>query len=218
MRQALRNELTAMSNTSNGTAASIANRRVVTAQAMTGGYVDWLRANVEDRLATLTMTEAAEDACLDLAELVADMRARPNPDKRKVETHDTKELPSRISAQLGRLAKCVAVVLNEAEVGTSTIRLIRKVALDSSWGHSLNVAKWLCRTNGNGKCHQEMMGVTPEQVQLWSGMQRDRVEPYLAFMRKIGILRCEGPARSGGWWKLTDRSADLCNRLEIKYA
>jgi len=218
MRRSFRNELSAMASTSNGTAASINNKLQARAQAITGGYVDWLRDNVEAKLATTVMPERSEDMCLDLGELIADMRARPNTDKRKVETHDTKELPARISAQLGRLAMCAAVALNKQEVSTDILRLVRKVTIDSADGHSLNVAKWLCRTTDSGKSHQEMMGVTPEQVKLWSGMANDRVEAYLAFMCKIGIVRREGPSRSGGWWKLTDRSADLCNRLEIKYA
>lgn len=214
MRSALKSERVAMLDQANGTAGSIVDPKMRLAHALTGGYVDWLRANVEERIAQVGVPESAEEYCIDLAELSADLRARPSEDKRHVEVHDTKELPTRLARQNIRLATCLAVVLNKREVDSGVLRILRKVALDTAAGHSLKIVSWLAAPNPKTEdytTYQESGGLAEGTIQVWSGMTPERTAKYLLFMRAVGVL--EFRKQSGGGWLLTDRVYDLYRRV-----
>lgn len=216
IRKALRSERVAMLETVNGTAGSVVDPKTRLAHALTGGYVDWLRANVEDNLSTIQVSEAAEDYCIDLAELSADLRARPNEDSRKLETHDSKELPTRLARQNIRLASCLAVVLNRREVDADILRIVRKVALDTASGPPCSIAQWLCSRNQrdpNNRNYQECGGISAKTLAVWLSMTPERTEKYLCFMRNIGVLQLGSTEQTGGLWSLTDRSYDLFLRI-----
>lgn len=215
LRKALRAERVAMLEQANGTAASLFDPKLRQAHGVTGGYVDWLRANVEDQLAQVDISEAAEERCIDLAELSADMRARPNEDHRKKEVHDAKELPTRLSRQNIRMASCLAVVLNKKSVDADVLRIVRKVALDTAHGHSLNIAQWLCSPNpkNHGTMYQEGGGLTVDTLAMWSGMTPERLHNYLMFLRKIDVLDHKKVNQTNGLWTLTDRVFELYLRV-----
>ena len=215
MRSALKSERVAMMDQANGTSGSLVDPKMRKAHALTGGYVDWLRANVEEQLTRVDVDDAAEERCIDLAELAADMRARPNEDKRKKEIHDTKELPTRLARQNIRMATCLAVVLNKRAVDAEVLRIVRKLALDTSHGHSLNIAQWLCSPvpGKNGRTYQECGGLMESILAAWTGMPTERLTNYLTFMRKIGILELRRRPQSNGSWLLTERSYDLYRRV-----
>ena len=215
LKRAAQSERAAMLGSANGTAGSVVDPRTRLAYALTGGYVDWLRANVEEKLSQVDVSDAAEDYCLDLSELSADLRARPNEDRRKVETHDTKELPTRLARQNVRLASCLAVVLNKRSVDSDVLRILRKVALDTAAGHSLNIAQWLCSQNpkGNGRSYQECGGLMPGILESWTGMTPDRLTKYLLFLRKIDVLEMRQLKNIGNAWLLTERVYDLYLRV-----
>lgn len=216
MKSALRSERVAMLEQSNGTAASILDPKMRLAHALTGGYVDWLRANVEEQLAMVDVSESVEDYCLDLADLSADLRARPNEDKRKVENHDSKELPTRLARQNIRLASCLAVVLNKTSVDADVLRILRKVALDTAAGHSLNIVDWLCRPNPRDvahRTHHECGGIGMEVLAMWANMTPDRTLRYLMFLRKIGVLDWRKNNNSVDTWFLTERVLNLYTRI-----
>lgn len=218
IRSALRSERVAMLEQANGTADSIVEPKMRLAHALTGGYVDWLRANIDERLPLVDVSESVEDYCMDLAELAADLRARPNSDTRKVEHNDSKELPTRLARQNIRLASCLAVVLNKTLVDTEVLRIVRKVALDTAAGHSLNLVQWLSRVNPrdiNSRSHQECGGVGMDTLAVWSNMTAERMSKYLMFLRKIGVMNWRHDSRSGGMWVLTDRMCDLYTRIMI---
>ncbi len=209
--RALRNERSAVLETSNGTESSIIPPKLRRAYELTGGYVDWLRANIEEKIALVEMDDAAEQWCIDLATLVADMRARPNMDPKKHEVNHTKELPSRLVGQFGRLALCLAVVLNKQSVDADVLKIIRRVALDTAYGHSLNITRWLCSPNPRGitKPYQES-GLMTETLAVWCGMTPQRMQDYLLFLRKIDVLKLRGDGRS---WCLVDRVYDLYRKV-----
>ncbi len=210
LRSALRSERVAMLNSANGTAGSLVDPKTRMAHALTGGYVDWLRAHVEEELALVDVPPEAEDKCIDLAELSADLRARPNADKRKQESHDTKELPTRLARQNIRMASCLAVVLNKRVVDGDVLRVVRKVALDTAHGHSLNIVQWMCAINHKvGKTYQACGGLQLGILETWSGMPQERLLNYLAFLRKIGVLEYQQMKQTSGMWRLTDRVYDL---------
>lgn len=217
LRAALRGERSAMLETANGTAGGIVDPKTRLAHALTGGYVDWLRANVEQELSTVesSVSNEVEDACIDLAELSADLRARPNRDKRKEEVHDSKELPTRLARQNIRLACHLAVVMNKSSVDKEVLDIVRKVALDTAHGHSLNIARWLCSQNpkGHGSTYQETGGISQIVLTTWCGMKEDKTEDYLMFLRKIGVLELRRPTNAGPMWLLTPRTYELYMRI-----
>ena len=215
IRKALMSERMAMLDSANGTAGSVVDSKTRLAHALTGGYVDWLRAHVEEELSRVDVSTEAEDYCLDLAELSADLRARPNEDKRKVETHDTKELPTRLARQNIRLASCLAVVLNKKEVDRDVLRIVRKVGLDTAAGHSLNIVQWLCCPNPKAghRLYQETGGLMAGTLEMWSGMSPERMHRYLMFLRKIGVMHWREVSQTNGFWLLTDRVYDLYLRV-----
>lgn len=218
-RAALRSERAAMLETANGMATSILDPKTRRAYALTGGYVDWLRAHVEEELGKVAVPEAAEDHCLELAELSADMRARPNTDPRKTETYDSKELPTRLSRQNFRLAMCLAVVMNKPAIDDDVLRIVRKVALDTAIGHTQDMVRWLCGPDPKAphRSYQEGGGIAEKTLEMWTGMPIERMRGYLAFLRKIKVISKDVTARPGvPMVKLTDRVYELYLKVNGK--
>lgn len=218
-RQALRLEREALVETANSTSGSITDPKTRTAQALTGGYVDWLRAHVEQLLPAVEVPTRAEDICIDLAELSASLRARPQRHKHRheqaVESHEYKELPTRLARQNIRLATCLAVVLNRRIVDHEVLRVVRKVALDTAHGHSLNIVKWLCAESYEhpGVTNQECGGLHLPRLATWTNMTPQRCQDYLLFLRGIGVLEMRTKPQSAEMWALTDRVHSLYIRI-----
>lgn len=214
-KSALKSERLAMVGRANCSTGSVVDPKTRLAHALTGGYVDWLRASVEDLLAATQVSDSAEERCLDLAELCAEMRARPNEDRRKLDVHDTKEMPTRLARQYARLASHLAVVLNRPSVDAEVLRVVRKVALDTAAGHTLNVVRWLCSPNfdGSGRLYQDSGGLMAATLESWTGMTAERLGRYLGFLCKIGVLRMARHERMGNSWALTERVFDLYLRV-----
>lgn len=215
MRSALRSERVAMLDQANGTAGSIVDPKTRLAYALTGGYVDWLRANVEEKLTSADMPVEAENQIIDLADLSADLRARPGEDKKKRESHDCKELPTRLARQYGRLASHLAVVLNKCVIDSEVLRIVRKVAFNTAHGHSLSIVQWLCRRNPKspGQTFQTSGGISAKVFEVWLGMTEDRINNYLLFLRKIDVLVMLQLAHGMQTWALTDRIHNLYLRV-----
>lgn len=215
VRSALRSERAAMVESVNATAGSMVDPKTRLAHALTGGYVDWLRANVEQYIGGIDISTSVEDYCIDLAELSADLRARPTDERRKVESYDVKELPTRLARQNIRLASCLAVVHNKREVDNRVLGIIRKVALDTAAGHSLNIAKWLCSPNPKAEyqLYQESGGLGLKSLEGWTGMASDRLGKYLSFLRNIDVIEWREIRQSLGGWFLTERVYDLYLRV-----
>ena len=218
-RRALQLERIAILEISNCSAGSITDPKTRFAHAITGGYVDWLRAHVEEELGKVDIPEAVEDYCIDLAELSSDLRARPQQHSRRqdevVESHDYKELPTRLARQNIRLASCLAVVLNKRTVDSDILRIIRKVALDTAAGHSINIVQWLCSPNpkAGDRLYQECGGLMLGILETWTGMPVERLQKYLKFLRKIDVLEWREVRQSNGVWVLTERVYSLYLRV-----
>lgn len=222
MRTAIRSERRACRETSNGTAGGIVDEKTRKAYALTGGYVDWLRANVEEKVCIVedNLTDWVEDVCMDLAELSADMRARPTmKHKWSIPTFELEghtELPSRLSKQFTRLAMHLAVVLNKERVDSEVLKIVRKVAIDTANGHSMNIAGWICSHNKDepgGRSHQDCGGMMERTITNWCNMKTEYMEAYLLFLRKIGVLQMRHSERFGTMWMLSDRTYGLYQRI-----
>ena len=216
LRSVVRSERSAMLGSANGTSGSLVDSKTRAAHALTGGYVDWLRARAEEVLGVVEVPLEAEDYCIDLAELSADLRARPNEDRWKVEANEFKELPTRLARQNIRLASHLAVVLNKPSVDAEVMRIVRKVALDTAAGHSLNMVRWLCLPNPKAanKLYQECGGMMMATLEGWSGMVPDRLHRHLKFLQKIGVLDMRSNKGMANSWVLTDRVYELYLRID----
>jgi hypothetical protein len=218
-RRALRAERSAMLDSANCTSGSTVDAETRQAHALTGGYVDWLRSCVEERLQWIEVSDAVEEECLDLAELCADLRARPQAHRHQfdqaVESHEYKELPTRLARQNVRLASCLAVVLNRDAADADVMRVVRKVAMDTACGHTSNIVRWLCspKLRGDGETYQEGGGLATGLVELWTGMSAERAAKYLAFLSKIGVVEWRETRTQAGW-VLTERVHQLYTRVQ----
>lgn len=214
LRSAVRAERAAMLETVCG--ASVVDPLTRRAHALTGGYVDWLRAHVEEELPKIHIPITAEDYCIDLAELSADMRARPNADLKKLEPHDTKELPTRLARQNIRMAAFLAVAMNKPTVDSHVLRVVRKVALDTASGHTQNIVKWLCMGDpkNDNQAYQDGGGLAEGTIEMWTAMPTERLKVYITFLRKIDVLERGTTVRPNTpRVKLTERVYNLYQRI-----
>lgn len=204
LRRAFRTSLREVRQPSNCDPSTTVDPLLLRALRMTGGYVDWLKANVTKRLEQLTVDEGPTfDCCESFARFTASMRSRPNMDHRKLEQHDTKEMPTRLLKQYSRLATCLAVVLNKDTVDGDVMRRVQKVAVDTSSG----IVKNACE-----KLAAEPDGVTAEVVAGCVNLGEDKAKTLLGFMRTVGIAEPFDHRRAVGFrgeqrWRLTARMA-----------
>lgn len=196
--------------TVNCTHGSMVSEDLLMAYRLTGGYVDWLRENVERMMERLEIDEAeAGSACRRLARFTADMRARPHNDARKLEVHEHKELPTRLAKQFARLAACLAVTLNRRSVDADVMRRVRKVALDTGHGRTLTICRQLFRENASTSMAYQAVGASSLTLATLLGEEEVRTLAYLRFLRKIKVMQSVNPSGRMSLWKLTDRVEKL---------
>lgn len=194
-----------MSNQVNGTQDSADGPERQEAKRMTGGYIDYLRENAPVLLASVTETDEQIEHLVDLASFVAFMRAQPSV--RQAKTAE-KELPYRLTSQLVRLAKCLAVVLNRSSLDEEVMRRVRSVALDTSRGKNLSIAHWLWKNPD---------GLSSPTLAEFSGEKVEDVRHLLRYLNKIGAVKFTqktvGRVKQQGVWQLTDRLRGLYQRV-----
>lgn len=180
---------------SNGVAEGQVEQLIGTAYRLTGGYVDWLRAN-SDRLleAVQADDEALVARCSMLAEWAAVMRSRPHPDPRK-EAEVTVEMPTRLTHQLVRLALCLAATLNKTEVDAEVMRIVRKVAVDTGRGRSAELINALAVDGWDGS--------TAPMLAVRLGKTEPATRRLLGFLAQAGAVeqfrRRVGMGTATGW-------------------
>ena len=202
-------ELGGVVQTSNGRAEGQMSAEMARAYALTGGYVDYLRGNAAELLSAVQQdAEQVVERCATLAEFTALLRARPNADPRKQEGEVVVELPSRLTKQFVRLAKCLAVVLCRPEIDDDVLRLVRTVALDTARGRTMEIVRHLYNAGAVGLSLAELAGKTHH------GQEREGA--MLAFLRHptLGVAqRVQTPKRPGLvpriHWTLTPRMRQL---------
>lgn len=186
------------------------------AYRLTGGYLDWLRKNV-DLLSAVECDDEFLEQCETLAKFCAFMRARPG-DTRKEEQHDTKEMPTRLTHQFVRLAVCLTVVLSKKSVDAEVMRRVRKVALDTCSGYVLRAAHYLVKYHDEGMEHRTLAASIN-----YDGL---KMEGSLRFLKRIGVADQFKPPMQevivGGRktsinpkqrWRLTDKVYQLYQKV-----
>lgn len=177
------------------------------AMQMTGGYVEHLRANASCLLAKLSVGEDTKRRLMSLARFVSCMRARPS----KTQDEDvSRELSARLTVQFLKLAKHLAVVLNSPTVDGEVMEITHQVALDTSRGRTLDVARFLRKAGREG--------VEVDRVATFTGETTEKERALLRFLRIIGVAEWwapqlspvrKGPPR----WRLTDRMTRLWDEV-----
>ena len=180
-------EFATVGMTANCSADSLVEGKLRRAYELTGGYIDWLWENVERRIGELKhdQDEVAEQI-IAFAEFTASLRARPDPDAKK-DSYDTKELPARLVKQFVRLASCLAVAMNRPGIDNEVLRVVRKVAIDTARGKTLDMARVL-HPVANPQLGAAS-AATADSVAIWTNQGPERCRQLLAFMRKIGALQ-----------------------------
>jgi len=206
-----------MSFEADGTLESQHDPDMVEMMQLTGGYVGYLRTNAKDLASRVTFPEDRLRRCGQLARLVSFMRARPSALQEEVAN---REMPARLAIQITRLAHCLAVVLNKTEVDEEVMRRVRKVALDTAAGVTLDLARSLIR-----KSKEDPSGLLGKQVKYLTAVTPSvssdgRCRDLLRFLKKIGAADVTEPSTTASGlgerprWVLTDRVRRLLEEVD----
>lgn len=144
------------------------------AMQLTGGYVTHLRQNATSLISEIRLSDEVLRWCGRLGKFVAYMRARPT----KKDEHQEREFAARLAKQLVRLAIAKAAVTQREGSDPEIIRRVKKVALDTSKGLTLQIVELLRGT----------AGMDPGAIVLRTNQKQERVNALLRFLRQIGVL------------------------------
>lgn len=148
------------------------------AMALTGGYVNYLRENVSVSLPEVKFPIEAGKRCQKLAKFVAYLRSRPSVfQKETVE----REFSPRLIGQLGRLAGCLAFVLNLDEVTDEVMQRVRRIAMDTARGDTLRMTQEIFES--------EEDGLTMTALSILIGRSTHHTKKLLNHMSQIGIVK-----------------------------
>lgn len=178
------------------------SEEVTRARQITGGYVEYLRKNAGDLLSTVDVNDQTIENVGQLAKFIAYMRARPS--SRQDETAE-REMATRLAGQLARLSVCLSVVLNRSSVDTEVLRRVRKIALDTARGYTLDICRII---------HEEgEEGAEPRAIAVLISSPETEVKKLLRFLKRIQVLDVrtfsgKGVSRTQKWF-LTEPFREL---------
>jgi DNA-binding transcriptional regulator YbjK len=194
------------------------------AMRLTAGYVNNLRENSIERLSEIVVTDEDKYRCTRLGKFVSFMRARPS--KRQEEMAE-REFAARLVSQLVRLMMCMAVVLKKKRVDAEVMRRVKKVAMDTARGQTMEVARHLYRAE-NERCNVcERVppkvgetcnvclsgGLTIGSIASFTNHTEDKTRTIMRFLRRIRAaesFQVKTKGIGGGVrWRLTKRVSRL---------
>jgi hypothetical protein len=158
------------------------------AMRLTGGYIDHLRQNAPELLSQVHMPVEKLRYCTRLAKFVAFIRARPSSYQ---DEDEEREFAPRLVVQHVRLAKCMAVVLNQTEVNEEVLRRVKQVAMDTGRGITLKIADQLFKHQG---------GLDVRSIAIYVNRSEDQIRRIMRFLRHIRMAQLWQPPaeRKGG--------------------
>lgn len=174
---------------------------LVNAMELSGGYVTWLRENAPRVLPTIEFSNDAKRKCLDVGKFVAYMRARPSEHQKE---NAERELAARLVSQHVRLAKCLALVLNQPAVTDAVMARVRRVGLDTARGVVLDLTKALYESGEQG---MEATGLL-----LYVNCTRAELGTLLRFLRAIGVVE-NFNTKTRKAWRVTMTISDLYGKV-----
>jgi hypothetical protein len=193
----------AMSYEANGRAEGQHDPDLVLAMQLTGGYIGYLRDNAQALLDKVRLPEGRLRLCMRLGQFVAYMRARPSKFQ---EEEAERELASRLTSQMVRLAMCLAVVTNRGLADDGVMARVRAVALDTARGTTMEICRRLYEAGPDG--------MDIKALYLYVSEKESKVRELLRFLRTIGAAevhtkRIAAGVTSRPRWRLTGRLAAL---------
>ncbi len=147
-------------------------------QALTGGYLEYLRANATKLIDGVEMSDRNAELITVIGTFVAHMRARPSI---KQDEEYQREMSTRLVSQLGKLAFCLAAVMNKDSVDDEVMRWVIKVAQDTARGKSLNIARQLYK-------HGPAKGMNQKAIALTLNDSGKTLDGFLRFLCGIDVL------------------------------
>lgn len=186
-----------------GTPESQQAPEMTEAMGLTGGYIDYLRNNTQNKIDAVEVPEWALHKCMRLGKFVALLRSRPS--KMQAETAE-REFAARLVSQHSRLMLCLALVLNRKSIDKEVMRRTVKVALDTSRGTTFIIAECLYQR-----------GEAPVNVIAnLTGISDTEVRKLLKFMKKINVVTFKTAKMNGlknrsnkPQWRLTTMMSKL---------
>lgn len=198
----------AVSGLANGKVADQYEPAKLAAMQLTGGYIDYLAANANQLLAAVQMPVVAKQQCMDYSKFIAYMRSRPSVHQ---EEEAQRELGSRLSGQLVKLAKCVAVVWNKPTTDAAVMGLVKQVTLDTARGRTLRLVQQLANAGP--------AGLPARALALSLGTSEVEELKLLKHLRGIGVVESYLPPGTGRattsrlQWRLLPRMLALYDRI-----
>lgn len=175
------------------------------AMQMTGGYIDYLCKNATELLSQVTAKDHDLRKCTRLGKFVAFMRARPS---KKQDENVEREFAPRLVSQHTRLMKTLSIVMNKTMVDSEIMRRVKKVALDTARGKTLQLADYL---------FSEEEGLETRALAMYTNTTEDETRKLLRFLRQIKVTEL-GAAGTGmsktPKWKLTEGIRKLYQEVE----
>lgn len=195
----------------NGHIATSDDLQLIKARQMTGGYVQHLREHICEELERLAIDEAIQDDLNAMAAFVEMLRARPSKSQDEAEG---RAMSVRAMAQLTKLAMCLAVVLNKKSIDEEVMRRVRRVALDTARGKTLDIARYVA-----SEPHDH--GVDTQAITIYTGQTEEKGTNLIRFMarRTVGVLELftynPVPGVKGGRrrWRLTQNFREIWARV-----
>jgi predicted transcriptional regulator len=175
-------------SSSNHSPESRTDERMTHAMKITGGYLNYLRENINELLAGIEFTDEDHELCQALGTLVSFMRARPDKEMEE-EDENERELPTRLTSQFVRLLYCYAAVLNKTHIDDECKRAMIKIAHDTCSGITYRISRAIYESN---------RGLEYSQVEKRVRRSESTVKKYLSFMREIEIVRLNKASNKSG--------------------
>lgn len=173
------------------------------AMQLTGGYVQYLRDKGMKQMSSVKNSNDSTLYCTKLGKFIAFMRARPSCQQEELAE---REFGTRLVSQLVKLARCLTLVLNRESVDDAVVERVRRVALDTSRGQTLELVSYL---------YEKPEGSNLRAIAVATSIGEHKTGHLLRFLRQIGAVKQfearKGRGIGGGVlrWKVTEEMRGL---------
>lgn len=182
------------------------------AKALTGGYVEHLRANAAQLIGTVEedVPDETKVKIIEMGEFVAHLRARPS----KVQDETTeREFSPRLVEQFARLSVCLAAVLGKKSIDADVLARVRRAALDTARGRAYRYAAAMVSAGQFGVTVDGMVSRTGESEQKVRDFLRFLTEPGIRVAARVPEADVKAANLAGRRWRLHSRFAILWRRV-----
>lgn len=187
----------------NGTADGQETPAMLKAKAYTGGFVKYLRDHAASIRASVRPLDEQVHKCCRYGDFVSHMRAKMDKSKDPAEVF--RELSSRLIAQHTKLAVCLAGVMGHDSFSPEIMKIVNKVAMDSSRGKPLEIVRYIAKGKNKGEC-EESIRITINQSEYMT-------HQYLLHLERNEVLH----RASNGYqtvWRLRPAFRELYNEVK----